>query len=258
MEYATRSNELSRFTPLQVNTEERRMDHFEQGLTGDIRPLLVGQAFDNFQDLYQRAVKVARVLEESRRERQALALGKRKMELDRKGFSGDKRFRPDSYQGKEKGPMVEQRHPQCRNYGRYHEGPCNFEVICFECGEPGHVKKFCPKIPKSNLKKQPPVNQPRLPAPATRGRPPAARTNQPAWDARKPQSGGHVFCFEAEEEDEDPQAVVSGMFPINTFPTKVLFNAGATHSFINPATAKHIHYKKNDFRRRFFLIWAAK
>jgi len=28
------------------------------------------------------------------------------------------------------------------------------------------------------------------------------------------------------------------MFPANTLPTKVLSDAGATHSFINPATAK--------------------
>jgi len=46
--------------------------------------------------------------------------------------------------------------------------------------------------------------------------------------------------LEAEEESEDPHAVVSGMFPVNTLPTKVLFNAGATHSFINPATAKRL------------------
>ena len=30
------------------------------------------------------------------------------------------------------------------------------------------------------------------------------------------------------------------MFPVNTLPTKVLFDAGATHSFSNPATAKRI------------------
>jgi len=51
-----------------------------------------------------------------------------------------------------------------------------------------------------------------------------------------------VFCLEAEEEAkvEGEDAVVSGMFPVNTFPTKVLFDAGVTHSFINPATAKQI------------------
>ena len=30
------------------------------------------------------------------------------------------------------------------------------------------------------------------------------------------------------------------MFPVNTLPTRVLFDASATHSFINPTTAKQI------------------
>jgi len=50
--------------------------------------------------------------------------------------------------------------------------------------------------------------------------------------------GGRVYCLEAEEErDEDSHAVVSGTFDVNTVPVKVLFEAGATHSFINPTTA---------------------
>jgi len=49
-----------------------------------------------------------------------------------------------------------------------------------------------------------------------------------------------VFCLEAEEGGEDPHAVVSGMFPVNALSTKVLFDAGATHSFINPTTTKQM------------------
>ena len=49
-----------------------------------------------------------------------------------------------------------------------------------------------------------------------------------------------MFCIEAKEGSEDPHAMVSGMFPVNTSPTRVLFDAGATHSFINTATVKQI------------------
>ena len=76
MEYASKLNELSCFAQHQINTEERKMDHFERGLRGDIRSMIAGQTFDNFHDMYQRVVKIARVLKESRKERQALALGK--------------------------------------------------------------------------------------------------------------------------------------------------------------------------------------
>jgi len=107
-----------------------------------------------------------------------------------------------------------------------------------ECGEPRHKIKNCPKINQSGPRRQPPANQPRPSAPARRGQPPVARTNQQAGNAKKPQVGGRVFCLEAEEGSEDPHVVVSGMFPMNTLLTKVLFDAGATHSVINPATAK--------------------
>jgi len=33
---------------------------------------------------------------------------------------------------------------------------------------------------------------------------------------------------------------VTGIFPVNTLPTRVLFDVSATHSFINLATAKQI------------------
>jgi len=74
MEYAARFNELRRFAMHQVNTEERKMDHFEQGLRGDIKLVIAGQTFTSFQDMYQRAVKVARVLEGNEKETQILNL----------------------------------------------------------------------------------------------------------------------------------------------------------------------------------------
>jgi len=52
MEYAAKFNELSRFTPHQVATEEMKMDHFEQGLQGSIRSMIAGQTFENFQEMY--------------------------------------------------------------------------------------------------------------------------------------------------------------------------------------------------------------
>jgi len=43
MEYTAKFNELSRFTPHQVNTEESKIDHFEQGLRGDIKSVIAGR-----------------------------------------------------------------------------------------------------------------------------------------------------------------------------------------------------------------------
>jgi len=51
-EYAVRFNELSRFAPNQVITEELRMDHFEQGLKGEIKQIIAGYAYASFQEMH--------------------------------------------------------------------------------------------------------------------------------------------------------------------------------------------------------------
>jgi len=119
MEYATKFNELSRFAPHQVDTEERRMEHFEQGLRGDIKSMIAGQTFENFHEMYQQAMKIARVLGDSKMKKQALEAGKRKMGPPRRGFPSTKRFRHDKYQGKGKPPVEGRTYSKCETCRKY-------------------------------------------------------------------------------------------------------------------------------------------
>jgi len=74
------------------------------------------------------------------------------------------------------------------------------------------------------------------------GRPPAPNTSQQPRGFKKRQVGGRVYCMEAgEKESDDPHMVVSGTFVVNTLPTTVLFDTGATHSFINPITVEQMN-----------------
>jgi len=60
-------------------------------------------------------------------------------------------------------------------------------------------------------------------------------------NTRKPQAGVRVYYLEAEDGGHsDPHAVVSGTFIVIALPSIVLFDAGATHSFINPTTATRL------------------
>jgi len=98
-----------------------------------------------------------------------------------------------------------------------------------------------PKAAWNQNRTPPSANQPRPPIRTPRGRPPAPRTGQQTRNFKKPQARGQVYCLEAEEEESgDPHAVVSGIFTVNALPTKVLFDAGATHSFISPTTVKRM------------------
>jgi len=56
MEYAVKFNELNHFAPHQVAIEEIKMDHFQHGLKGGIKSMSAGHSFNNFQEMYQRAV----------------------------------------------------------------------------------------------------------------------------------------------------------------------------------------------------------
>jgi len=107
MEYAIKFNELSRFAPHRVATEEMKLDHFEQGLKGSIKLMITGHSFEKFKEMYQQAIKIARVVEETERENKVSNLGKRKIEYENRGPRGEnpKRFNTGGPQDKGKQPI---------------------------------------------------------------------------------------------------------------------------------------------------------
>ena len=74
IEYAAKFNELIHFALNQVATEEMRMDHFEQGLRGEVKQIIAGHAYANFQEMYQKAVKVAYIINEPRLKTEKMAM----------------------------------------------------------------------------------------------------------------------------------------------------------------------------------------
>jgi hypothetical protein len=89
---------------------------------------------------------------------------------------------------------------------------------CFHCGEQNHWAK---NYPKKAAQQPPTVN-----APARQGAP------QQAPGVRgQAYNRGKVNHLEA-EAIQDSQDMVVGMFPVKSYPAKVLFNTGSTHSFV--------------------------
>src|SRR3954463_3132842 len=112
------------------------------------------------------------------------------------------------------------------------------QVICYECGSKGHYSNECPKKI---------VAAPNANAPAQQQcRVQLGRRFAPGNSLNR---NGRLFLMHAEEAQEAPD-VVLGMFSVNTVLARVLFDSGASHSFvteefactskIQPTKLKHV------------------
>src|SRR6185312_5139267 len=83
--------------------------------------------------------------------------------------------------------------------------------VCYHCGQPGHYANTCPWKAQAGQQGRP--AQPRAPA------------------------QGRVNHVTAESAAEAPNVVI-GTFMVNSHPATVLFDTGATHSFISKSFAE--------------------
>ncbi|XP_074289104.1 uncharacterized protein LOC141614244 [Silene latifolia] len=233
MEYAAKFMELSRFAPHMVATEELRMNRFERGLNWSLRDRLSTHTCLNYQEMYDKATNAERIMKEREGEQTkpkrkfegggALGQNYQNKQLNLAGG----RFPSNMFQGRNQ-------MPRCAKCGltNHNTNQCRYPILqCFECGSPDHKRVNCP-IARS---KPPGVgtntnnnNPPRIP--------PGSQGNMVQRQGLVP---GRVYVMNAQEA-EHSNDVVTGNILFNSTPVSVLFDTGATHSFISHSLSKKL------------------
>lgn len=138
--------------------------------------------------------------------------------LNNKGPQTQRNFN-DANKGEQKGvdsPSFQKNFPHCSRCGRLYQGECYMNIgACFNCVQIGNMVKDCPKRHENT------------------------GSAQVEEDLRKKRiAKGRVFVM-MEQDTEASNDVVTNTLSLFSRYAKVLFDFGATHSFISIAFAYH-------------------
>jgi hypothetical protein len=209
IEYAAMFLQLSRFGLYLIPTEEKKAKKLERGLNSRIRIMMSCFDIRDFSQL----VDKASIYEESLKENAVEYADQKKRtqgtSTSVEGAGPAKRmavgsFPPQRSQGRTSGnPLASSQRNQmselCKKFNRVHWRPCGMATgTCYRYGQFGHFSKDC----------------------VSKGA------------AQKPLAPARVYAI-VPGESKGGSEVVTGTVPILGFEALVLFDSGATHSFVS-------------------------
>ncbi|KAK8942809.1 hypothetical protein KSP39_PZI009568 [Platanthera zijinensis] len=236
-EYEIEFSKLSRFAPDLVSTDENRSKRFLAGLRSDVQQLASAYATSSYAGIMEAALKVE-AIDNAKNRGQQLRKDKRKSD-EGKGTQV-----PDAAPRKRNKEVCSfcgrPGHPLERCYQRLGaqkkeqihaiQGNPRKDLLCSVCKKPGHNAAHCWKKTRScflcgqegHLKYQCPQAQPTLQPVPLQALPPPQRVDK---------GKGKLNVVSMEEAQTSTQ-VISGRFKVKNRWARVLFDSGATHSFV--------------------------
>ncbi|KAJ9538034.1 hypothetical protein OSB04_030767 [Centaurea solstitialis] len=162
-----------------------------------------------------------------------------------------------------KGPRTDgRRFPSgCPKCGRNHQGECRLpESVCFKCGKPGHKSRDCGVAPRTCFHCFQPghikPNCPKLASAQPQVQAPAPATLRITDGSTRTKGGSSTSCGRAFQMTADDVCyrcylcffkrllLNLGVFPVNEKPALVLFDSGATWSFVSSAFCKDFRLER--------------
>ncbi|XP_071685280.1 uncharacterized protein [Lolium perenne] len=229
VDYLDKFTTLSRYAPEDTNTEEKKKDRFLNGLHDELQSILVAVPYPDLESLVDASIMV-----ESKR-KNAIENRKRKAMM-LQGSSSTQQ--PRSLPPPRPAPHQQRTSPPAPRPNNLNQNPkYNHQNItvrkppngCYACGHPDHYSNKCPNLVTTG-------QRPNAPKPNQGQSRIASGRNQnhmrPAGPPR-----GHLNHVNAEEAQEAPD-IVLGTFPVNSVSSTVLFDSGASHSFVTKPFAR--------------------
>ena len=215
-QYVDDFSKLARYAPDDVSTDAAKQEKFLEGLNDELSMQLMVVTFNNYQELVDRALMIKGKQQHIDNLKRKYGQGKYNS-----GAQQRPRFTPNSggpFQHTHRGGSHNHNGPKNGNgnggsNGQNHTNPSTpakrdlSQVTCFKCQKTGHYANECPGAKNGN-------------------------NNGSSRKKPNPFNRGQVNHVSVEEVEAQPDAVI-GKFLVKSFTALVLFDTGASHSYIS-------------------------
>ncbi|XP_024965837.1 uncharacterized protein LOC112506041 [Cynara cardunculus var. scolymus] len=270
VDYETEFNHKAQFSIRLLTTEQECVDHFIDGLRSEIRDVIANRNISEFDKAVESARRREHDLTHSDRNPAPPAKRPRiegTISAPPQQFSMNFNLRYAQSQARSRSQSWSQAYslqsnalPPCSICGKAHRGRCNTvrpEVRCHGCGEAGHVRPnysrrdmtcySCGAI--GHRQRKFPRSKPEE-SMASVGRPSTSGAPREKEEVLRVQA--RAFQITAEETQDKPD-VVMGIFLVNSHPARILFDSGATNSFVSHTFARCLNFVPYVLAKPFYV-----